>query len=394
MPLARQLQPKLSAWRRDLHRHPEIGYEEHRTSAIVAEHLQQLGLNVQTGIGQTGVVALLEGKQPGPTIGLRADMDALPIQDAKQVEYASTVPGKAHLCGHDAHTTMLMGAAQLLTDIGQPECGNIKFIFQPAEEGLAGAQAMIRDGVLDNPAVDWITGLHVFPGLPVGEISICKGAAFASADFFTITVHGQSGHAARPHEGVDAIAAAAQMITALQNICSRMLNPLDTAVVSIGRIEGGQMATALADQVQMSGTVRTLSASVRQQMPELMKRVLDGVASSFDAVVELDYRMSYPVVHNDSQLVDFLTRTCEQLPDGPQWTVMQPSTGGEDFAFYAQQVPGAFFRLGTGNGSPEYTYPLHHPRFDLDEQALPYGVAMLSALALQGLAVSQNVRDN
>lgn len=386
LPSARSMQERLTAWRRDLHRHPEIGYEEVRTSAIVAEHLQSLGLEVQTGIGKTGVVGLLRGIEPGPTIALRADMDALPIQDAKDTSYTSQTAGKAHLCGHDAHTTMLMGAAQLLSSIGRPASGNIKFVFQPAEEGLAGADAMIKDGVLEHPHVDAMTGLHVYPSLQVGEVSVCKGIAFASADFFTLRIIGKGGHGARPHEGIDAIAISAQVISALQNVTSRMIDPLETAVVSIGQIRGGTMAAAIASEVEMVGTVRTLSADVRQQMPTKIRQVIEGIVSSFGADYELDYKMNYPVVKNDNQMVDFLTATCDLMAEGPEWQYTRPSTGGEDFAFYAEQVPAVFFRLGTSNGQPETSYPLHHPMFDLDESALPYGVATLSALALHYLA--------
>lgn len=225
--LAQPLQAQLSAWRRDLHEHPEIGYEEHRTSAIVAEHLESLGLEVTRNVGQTGVTGLLRGETDGPTFALRADMDALPIQDQKAVEYRSQVEGKAHLCGHDAHTSILMGAAQLLTGLGRPKSGNIKFIFQPAEEGLAGARAMIQDGVLENPKVDAIAGLHMTPGQDTGTLGVSQGVAFASADPLIIKVFGKGGHAARPHEGIDAIAVSAQVITALQNIVSRMVDPLE-----------------------------------------------------------------------------------------------------------------------------------------------------------------------
>lgn len=385
LPAAQSMQETLTAWRRDLHIHPEIGYEEVRTSAIVAEHLQRLGLEVQTGIGKTGVVGLWRGLEPGPTIGLRADMDALPIQDAKQTSYASQTEGKAHLCGHDAHTTMLMGAAELLTSIGRPASGNIKFVFQPAEEGLAGADAMIQDGVLEHPHVDAMAGLHVFPSLQIGEVSVCKGVAFASADFFTLRIIGKGGHGARPHEGVDAITVSAQVISALQQITSRMIDPLETAVVSIGQIQGGTMAAAIASEVNMLGTVRTLSAEVRAQMPIKIRQVIEGIVSSFGADYELDYQMNYPVVKNDNQMVDFLTATCDLMAAGPEWQYTRPSTGGEDFAFYAEKVPAVFFRLGTSNGQPETSYPLHHPMFDLDESALPYGVAMLSAIALHYL---------
>ncbi|MFB5266363.1 M20 family metallopeptidase [Paenibacillus enshidis] len=385
--MSEQLKEQLVSWRRDFHQHPETGYEEFRTSTIVARHLESLGLEVTTQVGKTGVVGLLRGEAPGPTIGLRADMDALPIQDLKKdVSYASQINGKGHLCGHDAHTSMLMGAAQLLTGLGRPQRGNIKFIFQPAEEGLAGAKAMMDDGVLQNPQVDAIAGIHVYPGLPTGAIGGSKGIAFASADPIEITIFGKGGHAARPHEGVDAIAVSAQVITALQNVTSRMIDPLEPAVVTIGKIEGGDIGTAIASTVRMVGTVRTLSPAVRDQMPVLIEQVIQGVTRSFGAQYELIYDKSYPAVRNNEGMVDFVTETSQRLYGKEVWRDLKPSTGGEDFAFYSEAVPGVFFRLGVGDGEERTSYPLHHPLFDLDENALQHGTALLSAIALRFLA--------
>ncbi|WP_338543724.1 M20 metallopeptidase family protein [Paenibacillus tundrae] len=384
--LAQELQPRLVDWRRDFHRHPEIGYEEHRTSEIVAAHLESLGLEVTRHVGKTGVVGLLRGESDGPTFALRADMDALPIQDQKTVEYSSQIEGKAHLCGHDAHTTILMGAAELLTKLGRPQSGNIKFVFQPAEEGLAGARAMIQDGVLENPKVDAIAGLHVTPGQDTGTVGVSRGVAFASADRLVIRVLGKGGHAARPHEGIDAIAVSAQVITALQNLASRMVDPLEPVVVTIGKITGGYMGTAIADEVEMIGTVRTLSPAVRERMPALIEQVVSGVCSSFGAGHEVIYGDGYPVVVNDLDMVDFLGETVDGLDWAKGWSSIPPSTGGEDFAFYCEQIPGVFFRLGSGNEEERTRYALHHPMFDLDENVMPYGVAMLSAIALQFLS--------
>nr|WP_154122446.1 M20 family metallopeptidase [Paenibacillus monticola] len=388
MDLSDKLKEQLVEWRRDFHQHPEIGYQEIRTSAIVAKHLRSLGLEVTTNVGGTGVVGLLRGEQEGPTVGLRADMDALPIQDDKEVSYRSMNSGLAHLCGHDAHTTMLMGAAELLCSLGRPPQGNIKFIFQPAEEGFAGAKAMMEDGVLDNPEVEAIVGLHVYPGMSTGTIGIAKGVAFASVDSMEIHIIGKGGHAARPHEGVDAIAVSAQVITALQNIASRMIDPLETVVITIGTIEGGVMGAALAPSVKMVGTIRTLSPAVRDQMPILIERVIRGVTESFGAGYELNYIKSYPAVWNNETMVDKVTEASERLFGSKCWDYIKPSTGGEDFAFYAEAIPGAFFRIGTGNDEARTRYPLHHSHFDLDENALPFGVAILSAVALHYLSSS------
>lgn len=388
--LAQALQPRLTEWRRDFHRNPEIGYEEVRTSSIVAEHLERLGLEVTRNVGKTGVVGLLRGETDGPTIALRADMDALPIQDLKGAEYSSQVEGKAHLCGHDAHTSILMGAAELLTSLGKPKVGNIKFVFQPAEEGLAGARAMIQDGVLENPKVNAIAGLHMTPGMDTGTVGVSRGVAFASADRLVIKIFGKGGHAARPHEGIDAIAVSAQVITALQNIASRLVDPLEPVVVTIGKINGGYMGTAIAPEVEMIGTVRTLSPALRERMPALIEQVVSGVCSSFGAGHEVVYGDGYPVVVNDVGMVDFLTETIDSLDWAKGWTSIVPSTGGEDFAFYCEQVPGVFFRLGSGNEEERTRYPLHHPMFDLDESVMPYGVGMLSAVALRFLEKHTN----
>lgn len=385
--MAEQLKEQVISWRRDFHQHPETGYEEFRTSAIVAKHLENLGLEVATQVGKTGVVGLLRGETAGPTIALRADMDALPIQDLKKgVSYGSRIEGKAHLCGHDAHTSILMGAAQLLTGLGRPKRGNIKFIFQPGEEGFAGAKAMMDDGVLQNPQVDAIAGLHVYPTLSTGVVGGTKGVALASADKIEITIFGRGGHAARPHEGIDAIAVSAQVITALQNIASRMTNPVEPVVVTIGKIEGGDMATSIASTVRMIGTVRTLSPEVRSKMPLFIEQVVQGVTQSFGAKYEFSYEEGYPVVQNHAGMVDFVVETSNQVYEKNIWKYLSPSTGAEDFSFYSEVIPGVFFRLGTSDGEERTSYPLHHPLFDVDESALPQGVALLSAIALRFLS--------
>lgn len=384
------LEDQLTMWRRDFHMHPELGYKEKRTSTIVAEHLQSLGLKVTTGIGGTGVVGMLAGRAPGPTIALRADMDALPIQDEKQVSYRSQTLNQAHLCGHDAHTSILMGAAQILTEIEKPAYGNIKFIFQPAEELLAGADAMIKDGVLDRDKVDAIIGLHVYPSLPVGHIGGTRGIAFASVDDLEIDIIGRGGHGARPHEGIDAIAIAAQVINALQNISSRMTDPLEPVVISIGQIQGGTIGTAIASRVRMVGTVRVLSDSIRKQLPHLIEQTIKGVVSAFGADYILTYKKNYPTLRNHDDLLDLVIESGKDVLGDDHWHHMRPSTGGEDFGFYAKKIPAAFFRLGVGNGQEQTAYPLHHPKFNLDERALPLGAAMLSTIALNYLNDQQH----
>nr|WP_239565509.1 amidohydrolase [Brevibacillus fulvus] len=385
---ASELKDKLIAWRRDFHQHPELAYEEVRTSGQVAQHLESLGLEVTRGVGRTGVVGLLRGKEPGPTIGLRADMDALPILDQKQVEYKSTVTGKMHACGHDAHTSMLMGAAQLLCQLGKPERGNIKFIFQPAEEGGAGAKAMMDDGVLSDPPVDAIAGLHVFPFVPVGEITAVRGIGCAAADTITIKVIGRGGHAAHPHTSVDSVVISAQVISALQHIASRHVDPLDSIVVTIGKIEGGSASNVIAPEVTMQGTVRTLNPELRAEMPERLEKIIKGVTDAFGATYEFTYHMGYPSVINDDAMVDLVLETADLVLGQGKSRLVKPSMGGEDFSYYTHEIPGVFFRLGVGNREKNAIYPLHHPQFDLDEDALPLGSAMLSAVALQYLQKS------
>jgi amidohydrolase len=382
---AAAIREDLIAWRRDFHRHPELGFREKRTSGIVEAHLRGLPLEVRTGIGGTGITAVLRGEQDGPVIALRADMDALPIQEETGCAYQSTVPGVAHLCGHDAHTSMLMGAARILCEHGRPKKGSIKFIFQPAEEGLAGAAAMIRDGALDDPKVDAVAALHVQPTIPLGRFKVVRGTSCACAERLELKIIGEGGHAARPHETIDAIAVAGQVITAIQNIVSRFTDPLETAVITIGTIEGGYASNVIAPEVRMSGTIRTFSPNVRLRVHELLHRTIRGVIDAFGASYELVIHEGYPPVVNDDAMVDHFIETNERLFGEPRWEYGQPSTGGEDFAYFAQQIPGVFFRLGVNNGSAETSYPLHHPKFNLDESALPLGTAMLAAVAVHYL---------
>ncbi len=380
---AKQLEAQLIAWRRDFHQHPELGYEEVRTSGIVADHLRALGLETRTGLGGTGVVGLLRGDRPGPTMLLRADMDALPIPDAKSVAYRSTVEGKAHLCGHDAHTAMLMGAAKLLAERGLHR-GNIKFMFQPAEEGGAGADAMIRDGLLEDPKVDAAAALHVSPMFPVGRTAAAKGPAWAATNPLRIKIIGKGGHAASPHQTVDSIAVAAQVITALQHIASRQVDPLDSVVVTIGKIAGGYASNVIAPEVELTGTVRTLNPQLRERMKEKIETVVRGVTDAFGAAYELELKDGYPVVVNDAALHDLYAKTCEDVLGAGSWEEIRPTMGGEDFAYVARQVPAVMFRLGT-RGGEETSYALHHPSFDLDESALPLGAAMLASVAINYL---------
>lgn len=379
---AKTLKEQLIEWRRDFHQHPELGFEEVRTSTIVANYLESLGLEVKRNVGKTGVVALLRGENPGPTIGLRADMDALPIQDQKEnVPYRSKIDGKMHACGHDAHTAMLMGAATILSR-GPLKKGNIKFIFQPAEEGEGGAELMIKEGCLDNPKVDVMAGLHVNTGIDTGKITVTEGEiGCASADTFELTVIGSGGHAAHPHQTVDAIAVSGEVITSLQQIVSRQIPPIDSVVITIGTIEGGTATNIIAPTVKMTGTVRTLNPKLRKLLPTKMENVIKGITAAFGATYEFKYNFGFPSIINDLRLRDMVEEVAELVLGKGNCSREKPSLGGEDFAFYSEKVPSIFFRLGVGNDAME-RYPGHHPKFDIDENALPYGSAMLARFAI------------
>lgn len=382
---AHDLHADLVAWRRHLHAHPELSYEEHATAAFVRERLHELGLRPSPPLaGGTGLTCLIEGQADGPTVALRADMDALPIQEANDVPYASAVAGVAHLCGHDAHTTMLLGAAALLTR-ERPARGHVKLLFQPAEEGGAGAARMIEDGALQAPDVGAVFGLHVYPGMPVGHLTASPGPATAASDGLDIDVIGQGGHAAHPHQAVDAVVVAAHVVSALQQVTSRQTDPLKPVVITIGKVEGGYARNVIAPSVRLEGTVRTLDRDLRAQLPAQLERLVAGVTQAFGASHTLTFREGYPSLHNDASLLPTLEGTVEDLLGEGRLASAPPSMGGEDFAFYAEQVPGLMARLGVRNEAKGFVHPLHHPRFDLDEDALPLGAAVLAGFARRWL---------
>ncbi|WP_235864026.1 M20 metallopeptidase family protein [Sutcliffiella halmapala] len=379
---AKLLESELTALRRDFHQHPELGFEEQRTAAIVADYLETLGLEVERNVAKTGVIGLLKGKEPGPTFALRADMDALPILDEKEVEYSSRNEGKMHACGHDAHTTILLGAAKLLTEQGI-EKGNVKFVFQPAEEGQGGASAMIEGGALRN--VDAIAGLHVNTGIDTGNITVSsERVGCGAADFFSLKIIGSGGHAAHPHMTVDSIAVAGQILTALQNISSRQVNPTDPIVVTVGSIHGGNASNVIAPIVEMTGTVRTLNPELRKKVPSMMKKIIKGTTEAFGATYDFDFQYKFPSILNDDALTELVVQTADDVLGEGHSSREKPGLGGEDFSFYTELVPAVFFRLGVGNDDM-VRYPGHHPKFDIDEKALPYGSAMLAKVALNFL---------
>ena len=369
--------PWLKEVRRDFHQHPELGMEEYRTRDRIAAYLEEMGIEVQTGIANTGVVGLIRGGSPGKTIALRADMDALPMQDEKQVSYRSRVDGKMHACGHDAHMTFLLGAAKLLSEMKELLKGNVKLLFQPAEETVGGAKPMIEQGALQNPMVDGILGLHVSVEDDTGKIGIRYGQMNASSDGIKIVLHGESTHGAYPHSGVDTIAMAGQIITALQTIVSRNVDPRDSAAVTIGTIHGGTQKNIIANRIEMMGTVRTLDPKTRNIVINRIERVVTQVAAAMGGQGEVLREEGYTALINDDYMVDLVKATGrELLGEDNAVEVKHASLGVEDFAYFATAVPGAFFKLGCRNEEKGIIYDGHTTLFDIDEEALKIGVAM------------------
>lgn len=383
---AEEIGPGVVADRRDIHLHPELGYEEKRTAALVAARLRDLGLSVRTGVGGTGVVGILRGGKPGKTVLLRADMDALPIQEENQTDYASQNPGVMHACGHDAHTSILLGVARLLADRRADIPGTVKLMFQPAEEGGAGARKMIDDGVLENPAVDAAFGLHVDAERYVGQLSVRPGLSSASSDRFTIVVRGRGGHAARPHRSVDPIVVGAQIVTALQTLVSREVSPIEPAVVTVGSMSAGTTFNVIPDTATIKGTVRAYNEEIRALVQERVGELARGIAGAMRATAEVEYRVGYPVLANDPEKVDLVKGALGELLGTNAVLDRDPSMGAEDFAFVLQRVPGAFMYLGVRHQSWKTPRSVHTATFDLDESALPVGVAAMSAAALKFLA--------
>lgn len=371
--------------RRDLHQHPELGLEEHRTRRRVEELLGGLGIEYIGGLAGTGVLGLLPGAEEGRVVALRADLDALPLHDAKDAPYRSQIDGKMHACGHDVHTTILLGAARLLQSRLRERAGLVKLIFQPAEETVGGAKLLVEEGVLDTPRVEAIFGLHVDPGLEVGRFGLKYGQRNASSDNLEITLHGRSCHGAYPAAGVDAIVAAAQVIVALQTIVSRNVDARSSAVLTLGTIQGGNQANIVAQRVHLVGTVRTLDRATRELVLRRIRECAEGVAAGMGARAEVKIEPSFDPVINDNPMVD-VVRGCAERLVGPEQVVFfdRPNMGVEDFGFYLTHVPGAFYSLGVRNEERGIVHPVHNDRFDVDEECLAYGAALqaMNALAI------------
>lgn len=377
-------QDEIIATRREIHRHPELKYEEQRTSSLVIERLQGLGYEPTTGLGKTGVSAMLEGAGAGPCVLLRADMDALPLQELNEVEYASTHAGVMHACGHDGHTACLLGAARVLKRVGAPDAGRIKLMFQPAEEGGNGALAMIEDGVLENPKVDAAFGLHVWNHLDVGTVAIVDGPFMASVDEFTVQIRGVGGHGAMPHETRDPVLAAAHVVTALQHIVARNVAPLQSAVVTVGRIRGGEAFNIIPDVVELAGTMRSFDTEVWERLPEQFERTVAKTAEAYGCTAEIEIkRMMRPTI-NDPEMAALVREVASEVV-GAENIVNERTMGGEDFSEVLARVPGCYFFVGSRNEADGKVHPHHSPHFDIDEGALSIGARILTGVALRYL---------
>jgi amidohydrolase len=368
------------ATRRDLHVHPELGFEEVRTAGIVATRLRALGYDVHEKIGITGVVGVMRGTRPGKTIMLRADMDALPLPEENDVAYASVEAGKMHACGHDGHVAMLLGAARLIAERRAELAGTIVLCFQPAEEGKGGAKAMVDEGVLERFGVERAYGLHLFSQLATGVLGFREGPFYASSDSLEIRIDGHGGHGAAPHLSVDPILVAAEFIASVQKVVSRQVDPMEPAVVTIGAIHGGTTHNVIPSSVTMLGTVRAFDHGVREKMAERIERVLRGVCDASGASYAFEYLWRYPVTSNDVAQTQYVRALAERSIGETRVITSEKHMGAEDFSFFAQRVPACYFVLGS-SGSPQSSFSHHHGKFDIDEAALETGVRIMASLA-------------
>jgi amidohydrolase len=387
--LSEQIFPYLVQLRRRFHQYPETSFEEFKTSQTIAKELREIGLKVKTGIAKTGVVGLLQSDKNGKTVALRADIDALPISERTNLPYASKNKGKMHACGHDVHITCLIGAAMILDKLKDNFRGNVKFIFQPSEEvAPGGAIGMIKAGVLSGPKVSSIFALHCDANIPVGKVGVKNGIMMAYADDFDITIIGKGGHGARPQDGVDAIVVASQIIGSLQTIVSRRIDPLKSAVVSVGIVQGGEARNIICDKVVLKGTMRSLEKKVAKNLPIYVKKIVSGIAKSYGANFEFTYNKGYPVLINDPKSTDIAREVIRNLYNKEAvYEIEKPMMGGEDFARFLQKVPGTMMRLGIRNEKIGATYPWHHPKFKIDERALVIGSAVLADAVLESLQI-------
>jgi len=383
----RAVEPQVLATRRDLHRHPELAFEEFRTSGIVAERLRALGLEPRTGIAETGVTAVIEGGAgDGPTVMLRADMDALPVHEENEVDYRSTVDGKMHACGHDGHTAMLLGVAEVLQRQRDELRGRVKVLFQPAEESPGGAKPMIEQGALEDPKVDYCFGIHLWAPLPTGVISVAPGPIMASSDVIDIEVRGRGGHAAMPSICIDPVVAAAQMLSGIQTVVSRNVGPLDPAVVSITELHAGHTFNVIPDVARMRGTARTFSDAVREVIERRLQTMVPKMAEAFGATATLKYSRGYPVTVNDAGMADLVRQAAGEVVGTDGVIPTEQVLGAEDFAYFLREVPGCFFMVGIRNDAKHAGAAHHNPRFDIDEDAMAIGMETMLRVTRKALA--------
>jgi amidohydrolase len=398
---AEAMRARLVEQRRDFHMHPELSNREERTSRVVAERLRALGLtDIKTGVARHGVTALLVGGKPGPVVAVRADMDALPIQEVNEVPYKSQTPGVKHACGHDLHTTVALGVAELLSKMRADVPGTVKFIFQPAEEGPppgeeGGAPLMIKEGALDNPRPKAIFGLHTEPRLQMGEIGYHVGPAMASSDTFYITVKGKGAHGAQPQLGVDSVVVASECVLALQHIRSRRIDPLEPLVITVGTIQGGSRFNVIASEVKMTGTMRTLNDDVRARAQALMRETLQSVTAAYGATYELEFeKPGNSVTYNDPTLVRQTLPSIGRVVGTSNLVELKPFMPAEDFSHYQKVIPGFFYFLGVGNKPKGITAGWHTPDFDVDEESLVVGVEVMSNVVLDYLERNAKAADS
>ncbi|MFD1987443.1 M20 aminoacylase family protein [Mesorhizobium newzealandense] len=380
---AAEMQDEVAGWRQHLHQTPELNFDVFKTAAFVTEKLKAFGCDdVVTGLGKTGVVGIIRGRQgEGPTIGLRADMDALPLNEITGKPYASTNPGKMHACGHDGHTAMLLGAAKYLAET-RNFTGSVAVIFQPAEEGGGGGNEMVKDGMMERFDISRVFGMHNMPGLPVGQFAIRPGPIMAATAEFTITVRGRGGHAAMPHATIDPIVIASQLVGALQTIASRSTDPVEAVVVSVTKFHAGDAYNIIPETAEIAGTVRTLRKEIAKKSEERIRSICDGLATAFGAKIEVDYQANYPVTFNHAEETVFASDVAAGVAgDAHVHRGIQPVMGGEDFSYMLEARPGAFIFIGNGD-----TAGLHHPAYDFNDEVIPHGMSYWVKLAETALA--------
>jgi len=385
-----EIMPGVIADRRHLHQHPELGFQEIETSRFVTERLRQLGVeDIRTGIATTGVTGLIRGTKAGSgshrVVMLRADMDALPIHEQNDVEYRSLHDGVMHACGHDAHTSMLLGISRILTDRRHEFGGTVKVLFQPAEEGGGGAKFMIDQGVLEDPVVDAVFGMHMDQDSPVGTIGYLAGPAGAASDRFELTIQGRGGHGARPSRCIDPIVVGSEIIVALQTVVAREVDPVMQAVVTIGSFRAGEAANVIPDTAEMRATVRSFDPEVREQLKERITAIIEGIATTLRAEVDLRYHLGYPPLINEPEMTELVRQVATETVGADRVIHAKPQMGSEDFAYFLQRVPGSFFNVGTKNPDKGLIWGHHHPRFDIDEEGMSAGIETMVGVVMRYL---------